>query len=187
MGAVLEIGKMVSASFLHWHWRDVGGLLKTYLITAIMILMLITSMGVYGFLSSAYQRTSLKLETVSQATESLIEQRERQIARKKNIDDLIAATPTKYVTAKRRLLTQFAPEIKEINTSLDDIYVKIAASKQDTISTGADIGPIIYIARTFGMTNDAVAQMFIIAFVVVFDPLAVCLVLCLNFLLRRSK
>ena len=51
MGVVLELGKLVTASWLYHYWKKVPKLLKTYLISAVVILMFITSMGIFGFLS----------------------------------------------------------------------------------------------------------------------------------------
>ncbi len=54
MGSVLEIGKLVTAVWLHWYWRKAAWWLKTYLSIAVLVLMFITSMGIFGFLSKAH-------------------------------------------------------------------------------------------------------------------------------------
>jgi len=58
MMATLEVSKLVVASLLHQYWNKLNFLLKTYLSSAVIVLMIITSMGIYGFLSGAYQQTS---------------------------------------------------------------------------------------------------------------------------------
>lgn len=60
MATVLEISKLVLATLLHQYWDRLGALLKTYLTTAVVVLILITSLGIYGFLSAAYQETANK-------------------------------------------------------------------------------------------------------------------------------
>lgn len=62
MATGLEIGKIITTTALHRYWSKISGLLKTYLTISVVILMLITSAGIYGFLSNAYQKTANKLE-----------------------------------------------------------------------------------------------------------------------------
>lgn len=62
MATGLEIGKIVTTTALHRYWKKISGLLKTYLTISVIVLMLITSAGIYGFLSNAYQKTANKLE-----------------------------------------------------------------------------------------------------------------------------
>ena len=61
MAASLEVAKLVIASLLHQYWKDLNKVLRTYLSTAVVVLVLITSMGIYGFLTAAYQDTYRKL------------------------------------------------------------------------------------------------------------------------------
>lgn len=65
MAGSLEVAKLVIATLLHQYWNTLNKLLKVYLTLAVVVLVLITSMGIYGFLSSAYQNTSLGFETAS--------------------------------------------------------------------------------------------------------------------------
>ena len=63
MASILESSKLITASFLHRQWKSISKLLKGYLISAVFVLMCITSLGIYGFLVSAYQETAYKLKT----------------------------------------------------------------------------------------------------------------------------
>lgn len=65
MAGSLEAAKLVTATLLHQYWNDLSKLLKVYLTTAVVVLVLITSMGIYGFLSAAYQNTAVQFETTS--------------------------------------------------------------------------------------------------------------------------
>ena len=70
MGTALEIGKLVTAVWLHKYWQQAKWWLKTYLTTAVVILMFITSMGIFGFLSKAHiEQTSASEESVAQVTQ----------------------------------------------------------------------------------------------------------------------
>ena len=66
MGTALEIGKVIVVSFLHQYWEKLGLLLKTYLVLATIVLMCITSIGIYGYLSNGYNATKLKVEAYQQ-------------------------------------------------------------------------------------------------------------------------
>ena len=78
MGTALEVGKLVAVSFLHQYWDSLGKLLKVYLIAAAVILSVITSIGIYGYLANGYNATAIKLTEFEQTT----------IANKKSIDAL---------------------------------------------------------------------------------------------------
>ena len=69
MGSVLEIGKLVTASWLYRNWRYTRWLLKTYLTIAVIVLICITSMGIFGFLSKAHLEQNLAEDTVTQRIE----------------------------------------------------------------------------------------------------------------------
>jgi len=62
MASILEVSKLITASYLHRQWKSISFLLKTYLVTAVFVLMCITSLGIYGFLVSAYQETAYELK-----------------------------------------------------------------------------------------------------------------------------
>ena len=66
MGSVLEVGKLVTASWLYRNWKHTRWLLKTYLTIAVVVLSLITSMGIFGFLSKAHLEQNLAEDTVTQ-------------------------------------------------------------------------------------------------------------------------
>ena len=69
MGSVLEVGKLVTASWLYRNWRHTRWLLRTYLTTAVIVLICITSMGIFGFLSKAHLEQNLAEDTVTQRIE----------------------------------------------------------------------------------------------------------------------
>src|SRR6056300_1678105 len=81
MGGVLEVGKLVTAVWLHRYWSQAAWWLKSYLSIAVLVLMFITSMGIFGFLSKAHiEQTSAGQESVAQ-----VERLEAQIVRNKDI------------------------------------------------------------------------------------------------------
>ena len=62
MATGLEVGKIVTTTALHRYWKKIAGGLRVYLTISVVVLMIITSAGIYGFLSNAYQKTANKLE-----------------------------------------------------------------------------------------------------------------------------
>lgn len=80
MAASLELGKLTATTFLYRYWKTTTGFLKTYLVLAIVILMFITSLGVFGWLSAAYQTSSIKYEVIQQQVGILTEQKSRMLS-----------------------------------------------------------------------------------------------------------
>lgn len=66
LGSILEASKLVTVAFLHQKWKEIGGILKTYLVFAVIVLMLITSLGIYGYLANGYNATAIKIEKYEQ-------------------------------------------------------------------------------------------------------------------------
>tara|TARA_R110000803_G_scaffold33149_4_gene72704 strand:+ start:276 stop:1304 length:1029 start_codon:yes stop_codon:yes gene_type:complete len=77
MAGILEVSKLITASYLERFWGTIHWLRKTYLITALVALMAITSLGIYGFLVSAYQETSYKMQAVDKQVEVQVKKRDR--------------------------------------------------------------------------------------------------------------
>lgn len=80
MASALELGKLTATTFLYRYWKKTTFFLRTYLVVAIIVLMAITSLGVFGWLSSAYQASAMKYEVTQQQISLLVEQRSRSIA-----------------------------------------------------------------------------------------------------------
>ena len=124
MGVSLEVGKLVTAVWLHRHWSRATWWLKTYLSVAVFVLMFITSMGIFGFLSKAHiEQTSMSQEQVA-----LIE----------TIDDKIARSDgkiTRWTTEMDRLLAGEDIRVDSLidreQIELDKINVLIKAEKDD--------------------------------------------------------
>jgi hypothetical protein len=217
MATSLEFAKLVIASFLYRFWNDVNKGLRAYLTIACFVLILITSAGIYGFLSSAYQDTANKVENSDKSTlvitkkrdmlQKQLDQAEKQLESKSNrqntlsdmrnrqqtnADNLIASN--KSASSVRSQMNQLTKEsslldadIKVLQDSIASKTEQISALETDVlaISTDSDlaneIGPLKYIAKLTGKTLDEVVNWFIIALMLVFDPLAIALVVAANF------
>jgi len=184
MASALELGKLVTASFLYRYWNMINWFQKVYMTIATIVLIFITSAGIFGYLSNAYQGATLEFE--KQSTELLtIEERIEQLEEdkfflKEELEVAISELPDNYITAKRKLREDYNPQILQINNELLEYKKTRADLEIGLVSTGVDVGPAIYLARTFGTDIDTVVKFFIFILIFVFDPLAVMLVIAYN-------
>ena len=207
MGVVLELGKLVTASWLYHYWKKVPRLLKTYLISAVVILMFITSMGIFGFLSKAHIEqttiTSDKSLEIS-SVQSEIERHKKDIFRAEQSLQLLDNALIKYtdlgaVTKGLNARKDQEVERNELNQSIQNATDKIAtltekqfALKKEQLQIQSEVGPIRYIAEliygdsTQSVLEDAVRWVIIII-VFVFDPLAVLLLISANITLKEEQ
>ena len=192
MAGSLELGKLVTASFLYRYWNMINWFQKVYMTIATIVLVFITSAGIFGYLSNAYQGATLEFE--KQSTELLtVEERIEQLDEdkdflKEELEQAISELPDNYITAKRKLREEYNPQITQLNQELLEYKTKRADLEIQLVSTGVDVGPAIYLARTFGTDIDTVVKFFIFILIFVFDPLAVMLVIAYNqALIDRSK
>ena len=184
MAGSLEFGKLVTAAFLYRYWDKVSFLQKFYLTVATIVLILITSGGIYGYLSNAYQGATVGFEKQSTKLLALEERLENLAEDKKFLkDDLefqLAELPDNYRTAKRKLRESYNPQIQEVNQEVLDIKSEISDLELQLIDTGVDVGPAIYLAKVFKSDVDTVVSFFMLVLIFVFDPLAVMLVIAFN-------
>ena len=222
MAGSLEIAKLIIASLLYQYWDKLGALLKIYLTIAVGILMLITSGGIYGYLSSAYSETSTKLEVMGKNVAVYDLKRERfqnqlndVTVEKQSLNESILELTkglsnntiqykddegniiTTTSSSTRRVLTKQLEDAKQQRDKLSireealtDSITKIDLIKLD-LETNTDIasevGPLKYIASITGKSMDQVVNWFIIALMLVFDPLAIALVISANVVFSKPK
>jgi hypothetical protein len=192
MAGSLELGKLVTASFLYRYWDMINWFQKVYMTIATIVLVFITSAGIFGYLSNAYQGATLEFEKQSTeliAVEERIEQLEEdKVFLKEELSVAISELPDNYITAKRKLREDYNPQILMVNEEILDYKKTRADLEIQLVSTGVDVGPAIYLARTFGTDIDTVVKFFIFILIFVFDPLAVMLVVAYNqALIDRGK
>jgi len=207
MGVVLETGKLVTASWLYHYWKKVPRLLKTYLISAVVILMFITSMGIFGFLSKAHIEqttiTSDKSLEIS-SVQSEIERHKKDIFRAEQSLQLLDNALIKYtdlgaVTKGLNARKEQQGERDELNESIQSATDKIATLtktkyglQKQQLQIESEVGPIRYIAELiYGESSQSVLEdavrWVIIIIVFVFDPLAVLLLISANITLKEES
>ena len=205
MGGILEIGKITTTVWLRKYWGRAGWLLKLYLVPAVIALALLTSMGIFGFLSKAHMEHGLNTGD-SQAKLSLYDEKIKtqrdniELARKaltqmdNQVDQRLSRgdsenSAERAVQIRRqqsgertKLQKEIGDAQKEI-TKLNEERAPIAAENR---KVEAEVGPIKYIAALIygenadNNTLEAAVRWVIILLVIVFDPLAIALVLAAN-------
>ena len=184
MAGSLEFGKLVSASFLYRYWDKTNQWLKIYLLVGVITLVGITSAGIFGYLSNAYQGATVNFEKQTTSLfykEDRLEQlQEDKVYLKDELEQSLSSLPDNYITAKRQLREDYNPKVLEINDKILNIKQEIGELKISLVETGVDVGPAIYLARVFNTDIDTVVKFFILILIFVFDPLAVSLVIAYN-------
>lgn len=222
LASTLEISKLITASYLHRYWYEITKLMRIYLTTAVIILMAITSLGIYGFLASSYQDTAYRLQNLDIVVKNYETKRTRfqtqltattqeKQAVDKNVVQLTLAlsnNQNRYVDANGNQIvktdaanrkayekqldisTQRLEQLTKRETALSDSVTAIdlkITDLQTTSTVAAEVGPLKYIAKITGKSMDTVVNWLIIMLILVFDPLAIILLISANKILQDTK
>ena len=143
MGGVLEVAKLVTASWLYQNWSNIPFLLKTYLTTAVGVLMIITSLGIFGFLSKAHVEQS----TPAAETVAKIDRLDEQILRQQNTINNISSKITRLQEggATINVDDQIAREQSIIDNADNKIKGEVELIQQKITNTQKQIDDIIRI------------------------------------------
>ena len=208
MGSALEVGKLVAASWLYHNWNsDVPKLLKTYLFGAIIVLVFITSLGIFGFLSKAHLdqvkptgNNAVQIALIDKQInqqELIIERAENTLNRlDKALDVYIAKEYVSRGLKERKKQKEERDFLNtEIKNAMDEI-AKLVNAKSDIdiaqLKIEADVGPLKYVAELIYGENakdnfDSAVRIIILILIFVFDPLAVLLLIAANISLKQWR
>jgi hypothetical protein len=203
MAGSLEFAKLVAATYLKQMWDEIKGFNKWYLTIAVGILMMITSAGIFGYLSNAFQAQSLQLQQVDREVlvfSTKIEQNNSQITQLNTQLGQLSSTQNTILdkgTVNNRLLRsidnkdrQVATINKKISTLQDENAKnteKINEIKIKNLDLEKEVGGFRFIAEAFGIELKNVVKFFIFLIVIVFDPLAIALIIAFNGLIGKKK
>ena len=208
MASTLEVGKLVATSWLYQSWQYSPKFLKAYLSIGVVVLMLITSMGIFGFLSKGYldvkHPSTLQQIEIQAAKDDVALIRERMAfidseneAYRLEIDQMravIESYPKNYVTKKLNAYKEQEPRRTEIYKALEENRklkgdqikllrtesLEISKLEGQLVEIEGDLGPIKYVAEFLGVHPDDGVRYVILAIIFVFDPMAVLLILAAN-------
>ncbi len=207
MGIVLEIGKLICASWTFTNWKKCPVIMKTYFIVAVVVLMLITSLGIFGFLSRAHITQSSPTALLEERIERInlkTNQRQTQINRYQGRLDTLDQALQRYIElgaiskglskigAMDNETNLLKTKISTLETEIDELTDKKYGLKTELNLAEVEVGPIRYVAS---MIYDDVSESqleeavrwIIILLIFVFDPLAVVLVIAANISLRDYR
>ena len=213
MGSALEVAKLVCASWLKANWEQAPRLMKVYMTTAVIVLMIITSMGIFGFLSKAHSDQSLvsgdvlsrisiydeKIKTSKEnidanrkALKQMDEAVDQSMARSADEKGADKAVAIRRGQAKERARLQ--AEIVAEQKNISQLNDQAAPIRAEVRKVEAEVGPLKYIAAfVYGATDETLLEKavtwVIITIIVVFDPLAVIMLLAaqMTFGWRKEK
>jgi hypothetical protein len=196
MAGSLEYAKLVTATYLKQKWDVIKGFNKWYLTISVVILMGITSAGIFGYLSNAFQQQNIKLDQVAreiQVWQNKIDNSNQQILTLQGQQKDLSATQNTLITkgnVNSRLLRSVDNRDRQSNTInkkinvLQDSIVSynghINDIKNNNIELEREVGGFRFVAEAFGMSLNSVVKFFIFLIVIVFDPLAIALVIAFN-------
>ena len=196
MAGSLELAKLVAATYLKQKWDEIGGFNKWYLTISVGVLMLITSAGIFGYLSNAFQAQSLQLQQVDREIlvhQTKIDQNNTQITQLSTQITEFNTNQGKLLDGgkvNRRLIRSIDnrdKQIAKINDKISDLQTenaqeteKINQIKISNLGLEKEVGGFRFVAEAFDMELKNVVKFFIFLIVIVFDPLAVALIIAFN-------
>lgn len=215
MAGSLEVAKLVIASLLYQYWTELNKFLRTYLTIAAFVLILITSAGIYGFLSSAYQETANRAGIVDQkilaleTKKKLYEGTREGIYKEKESlsglkESLSKGSTTQFTDRKGNLVVRsnnasikqiesasksdekLSGKLDAVNDSIFSLENKILEVKTSS-TVSSELGPLKYLSGLTGQPMDKIINWFLLVIIFVFDPLAIALVIAANFAFGRKE
>jgi len=212
MGSLLEASKLVVASWLYRNWKEVPVLMRSYFTVALIILMMLTSMGIFGYLSKAHldqaiptgdvaAKLALIDEKIKTEKENINANRKELTQLDAQVDQTIARTDDAKGTdraiairrGQQKDRTRILNEIGQAQAKIAKYNEERAPIASEVRKVEAEVGPIKYIAALLYGDNpetdvlEKAVRWVIIMIVLVFDPLAVLLLVAANWQMKREK
>ena len=215
MASSLEVAKLVIASLLYQYWDSINKGLRAYLTVATCVLILITSAGIYGFLSGAYQETANKEGIVTQQITALEtkkalyeETRDNLLTDRKSNNELrgtLSKGSTTQFTDKNGNLVvrtnnsairniestakeneRLATKLDVVNDSIFSLETQILEAKVNS-EAASELGPLKYLSELTGVEMNRIINWLLLVIIFVFDPLAIALVIAANFAFNKLR
>lgn len=218
MGIAIEASKIIATSILHQYHKVLNWSIKIYLTLAIILSMIITSAGIYGFLTNAYQQTATKVELLDgevgiienkktyfqnniDRTQSLINNKNARIntlstVRSQQESRLQSLYDSKSTAAAKRTESQIKNadmQIEELGTAIDALNLNITSLndsiavldnnillKNNNSDVAGEVGPLRFISKLINVPMNSVVNWFTILLIMIFDPLAIALIIVFN-------
>jgi hypothetical protein len=203
MASALEFAKLVTASYLEQKWKETTLFLKVYLTSAVFILMLITSAGIFGYLSNAFQQQNIKLQQVDrevavwdvkiQSNESQIKTYSEQLSSMQSNQGKILDGGKvnnrllRSIDNRDKQTQKISDKISKLQEENAGYNEEINKIRTTNIDIEKEVGGFRFIAEAFQTDLNIVVKWFMFLIVFVFDPLAIALVIALNKLIKPIR
>ena len=207
MGIVLEIGKLICASWTFTNWKSCPVIMRSYFIISVIVLMFITSLGIFGFLSRAHITQSSPTALLEERIERIdlkINQRQKQVNRYQGRLDTLDKALERYIElgaiskglakigAMDNETSILKTKIEGLENEIDGLTDEKYELKTNLSLAEVEVGPIRYVAEmlyddTSESELEQAVRWIIILLIFVFDPLAVMLVIAANITLRDYR
>jgi len=210
MASSLEFAKLVVASLLYQYWNSINKILRIYLSISVGVLILITSGGIYGYLSGAYQETANESEYLNRRVAIIDQKRirfeDQRIDLKQSVitwtEALSNPVKIQYVdketgqlvettsSRQRKLLESQLQEAKINLNAVTDSIAKLDVEileQQIGNDTARELGPLKYLSNLLDVEMDKIINWFLLLIIFVFDPLAIAMVIAANFAFNQIK
>jgi hypothetical protein len=210
MAGSLEAAKLVAATYLKQEWDTLKGFNKWYLTISVATLMLITSAGIFGYLSNAFQQQNLELQKVERdiaVYQTQITKNDAEISRyttqlnnQQNIRNSQESNLSKQIDKDKstsrvtQMIKTADKEIASVSKRIDELTIQnnvaldsINSIKNNNIELEREVGGFRFVAEAFNVPLNDVVKFFILIIVLVFDPLAVALIIAFNGLIMKRK
>jgi hypothetical protein len=210
MAGSLEAAKLVAATYLKQEWDTLKGFNKWYLTISVATLMLITSAGIFGYLSNAFQQQNLELQKVERdiavyqtqitKNDAEITRYTTQLTNQQNIRNSQESNLSKQIDNNRstsrvsQMIRTADKEIASVSKRIDELTIQnnvaldsINSIKNNNIELEREVGGFRFVAEAFNVPLNDVVKFFILIIVLVFDPLAVALIIAFNGLIMKRK
>ena len=211
MGSVLEAAKLVTVSWVYNHWKNTFSALKVYFLIAVILLMGITSMGIFGYLSKAHiehsssitpliEKEAIYEEKIQTLKENIETNRKNVLQLDAAVDQVMARSSdergaersNQIRKAQQKERTRISDEIARAQTEIQKITEEKSPISLEIKKAESDLGPIKYVAEVVYGTQDRdlidrAVRLVIFVIIVVFDPLAVLLLIAANQTYRQLR
>lgn len=208
MAGVLEVSKLVGVSFLYRYWRDIPKTLRSYMLIGSITIMSVTSVGIYGYLSSAYAMSATEIQSKQNqiklynsqvvATEQHVKQlvdrstqlQSMRLQQENRLDNLIklnrsTVTQQRIIREQDMEISRLQKQISSLNFTKDSLQ-SIKTEVDNSIGTSGKLGTFYYVAQSLNISLDTIVKWFILVIVLVFDPMSISLFLAYNFIVVRE-
>lgn len=188
MAIAFDIGKIVTVSSLQRNWYTLSWMMKGYGLIAIAVTMTITSFGAAGYLTTALQNGIASVEKLDTKIVFMVAEKTKLEARKKQIDDQIAAIPPDANTRFRNnIISKFENEQANITARINELDKEIPNLQLQKIETGGEASSIVALAKSFNVDTNTAIKYLVFIIIFVFDPFAIYLIMSGNHVMMRSN